>query len=147
MKDEIRLRDVLSVVLSCLGIFAILVFLADAAYAESAIEIAEDESIRGGIDAVWAGLGALLAGAIGVFLKRPQDVLRERREGTNGTGSQSIAQVALDAIRAHENTCERYREEQREETRRIHGRIDEVHQKMAEIAADVAYLRGKAEGA
>ena len=127
-----------------LGLLALLVVLMGSAHAETAIQIAEDESIRGGIDAVWAGIGALLVGIAGWLAKRPQDVIRERREGTDE--NPSTAQLAFDSIRAHEIACEEYRKEQREEIRRIHGRIDEGNRTMAEISANVAYLRGKADG-
>ena len=140
-KDDIGLSDILVFAAIGFGILSFLVFGIDLAYAEDLVNAAEIETIDDGIDAIWAGL----VGALLWFLKTPQDWIRERKNGTNG-GNPSIAQVALDSIRAHEIACEEYRKEQREETRRLHGRIDEQNKTMADIAADVAYLRGKAEG-
>ena len=110
------------------------------------------EAEKDGVDLLYAALAALVAAGGGLFVKRPQDVIRERRaqNGTQaapaGNGRVDAGQRALDELAQHEEHC-------RERTKAVYGRIDGVEARLAgvertvaDVKADTAYIRGLLEG-
>lgn len=121
-------------------------FLAAAAFGAGPVV---DEVERDGVDLLYAALAALVAGGGGLLMRRPQDVFRAKR-AQNGTqapeGKMSTAQLALDSIRAHELTCEEHRREMRGELEKLHARISDVKGRVADVQADVSYIKGLLDG-
>ena len=113
-----------------------------AALAEPGALVVEAE--KDGIDLLYAALAAVVAGAGGMFLKRPQDMLADRRAAQDGSqgvseGSVDAGARALDELKQHEDHCaERYR--------KVHERIDDVEKRLAAVQSDVSYIRGLMEG-
>ena len=109
------------------------------AIAQSTEQTIVETTAVDGIDAIWAALGAILAGIAGAFLKRPQDYMRERRERINGSNGKShdIGKLAYDAIVSHELKCEeRYREIFdliREDNRAVRKEIGDLRETIARL--------------
>ena len=142
-----------------------LVLTGGAAYAEPSALV--DEVEREGIDMLYAALAAAVTAIAGWLVKRPQDMVRERKAAQNGSGALpggnaaqqalEVARQALEEIRKHEQRCEereeRERERQeaqarewREEIRRLHGRIDTLTKETGELNGNVQRLFGRLEG-
>ena len=116
------------------------------ALADTDAVVAEAE--KGGVDLLYAALAALVAGGGGLFLKRPQDMVRERRAQagaqavSGGNGRVDAGHRALDELAEHERQCQ-------SRMRAVYARIEKVEERLARLeekvgraAEDIAYIRG-----
>lgn len=125
-------------------LLAFLLAISSFAWGQEAELLAEAEA---------AGLGwlhvlgmAIATGIVGVFVKRPQDVLAARRNGASRSAQAApdpvlaLVQEALSRIDSHIEECKEHRREarteRREESRRIYERLDQMGQ-------DLAFMRGR----
>ena len=131
----------------------VLALLAPEAGAVDPVEVAEAEVVAEGVDGLTAALIALVTAVAGWLGKQGSDSYRRRNGGQGapqaptggGVAEGAMWKMVVDDLAKHEADCAKYRKETREEIRRLHGRIDDVARDVADIKADVAYLRGKAD--
>ena len=139
---HLNAHAVVAVAVTALTLLVWLLLTATGAFAADPSIVQEVE--RDGVDALYAAIAAAITGAIGLYLKRPQDYMAERRASRHGEPDErkmDIAQVALDSIRAHELACEEYRRETKGEMDKLHARISSVKDDVAETKRDVAVIR------
>ena len=121
-----------------------------------------DEAEREGIDLLVAGLVAIVSAVGGLFLKRPQDMVRERRaaqggaEGASGAVVQPVVAETPGKVDAGERALhelEQHEEHCRERTAAIYARIEgveaklsAVESKLSSVQSDTSYIRGLMEG-
>ena len=111
-----------------------------AAFAVDPVVVVEAE--KDGLAIVYTIVLAVATGIGGWFVKRPQDMKKDREEEQSygGKGSHDLAKIAYEAIKAHEAACEEYRREQREASRKTHERINSIGDRLSSIESTLARL-------
>ena len=92
----------------------------------AASEAVIEEAEKDGIQLLYAALASAVTLVAGWFAKRPQDLVRERRNGNGG----AKADVVAEALKTHEAACEK-----REAI--THKRIDHVKEELGLLRAEV----------
>ena len=113
--------------------------------ADTGAVVAEAE--KDGIDLLYAALAALVAGGGGLFLKRPQDVYRERMaqngsSGASGGGTVDAGHRALDELAEHERQCVERMKAVYARIEGVEARLGRLEEKVGRVAEDISFIRG-----